>query len=325
MIKSFYYKKGAEIEADLTRARMLSVLQEKVGLLWVDLENATEFEEETLVEIFNFHPLAIEDCVTDRSQPKVDDYEEYLFLVVHGLKTLEKNHHQELGTIELDIFVGANYVVTFHREPIAGVTQVRDAILKKSQTLLGGTSDLLAHSLLDHLVDGYLPVIHDYDVKIDELEKHMFKNGSSNYLQTLLQVKQDIFMLRRIIGPQRDTLYFLTRNPSTFIKTKNLMYFRDIYDHLFRINSMAESYHDTLNSILQVYFSYASTKLNEVMKRLTVLATIAMPAMIIASLYGMNFRHMPELQWEHGYLFSIGLMFFTTVALLVWMKLKKWI
>lgn len=325
MIKSFYYKRGAELETDLSRARMLAIVQEKAGLLWVDFEDATEFEQETLVEIFNFHPLAIEDCITDQSQPKVDDYEEYLFLVVHGLKMFEKGKHRELGTLELNIFIGPNYVVTFHNGPISGVSQVRDALPKKVQTLMGGTSDLLAHSILDHLVDGYLPVIHDYDVKIDELEKHMFRNGSANYLQTLLQVKQDIFMLRRIIAPQRDTLYYLTRNPSPLIKTKNLMYYRDVYDHLFRIHSMAESYHDTLNSILQVYFSYASTKLNEVMKRLTVLATIAMPAMIIASLYGMNFKNMPELQWQHGYVFSIGLMFFTTVALLVWMKIKKWI
>ncbi|HOW58695.1 MAG TPA: magnesium/cobalt transporter CorA [Candidatus Omnitrophota bacterium] len=325
MIKNFFYKKGTELETNISRERMFSVLGDKTGLLWVDFENPTEFESDTLVEIFNFHPLAVEDCINDQSQPKIDDYGEYLFLVVHGLKMFEKGKQKELGTLELNIFVGPNYVVTFHKDPIAGVTQVQDAVLKKTQTLMGGTADLLAHSVLDHLVDGYLPVIHDYDIKIDELEKHMFKNGSSNYLQTLLQVKQDIFMLRRIINPQRDTLYYLTRNPSPLIKTKNLMYFRDVYDHLFRISSMAESYHDTLNSILQVYFSYASTKLNEVMKRLTVLATIAMPAMIIASLYGMNFKHMPELQWEHGYVFSIGLMFFTTVALLVWMKIKKWI
>ncbi len=322
---SFYYKKGAELETNLSRAKMLSALGEKSGILWVDFENATEFEEETLVEIFNFHPLAVEDCITDHSQPKVDDYQEYLFLVVHALTMRPKDRIKELGTIELNIFVGNNYVVTFHKEPIPGVSQVRDVAFKKPQILLGGTTDLLAHSLLDHLVDSYLPVIHEYDSVIDELEKHMFENGSSNYLQRLLQVKQDIFMLRRIIAPQRDTLYSLTRNPNAFIKPKNLMYFRDVYDHLFRIHTMAESYHDTLNSILQVYFSYASTKLNEVMKRLTVLATIAMPAMIIASLYGMNFRHMPELQWEHGYIFSIGLMFCTTVALLVWMKLKKWI
>ena len=322
---SFYYKKGAELETNLSRAKMLSALGEKSGILWVDFENATEFEEETLVEIFNFHPLAVEDCITDHSQPKVDDYQEYLFLVVHALAIRPKDGIGELGTIELNIFVGANYVVTFHKEPIPGVTQVRDVVVKKPQILMGGTTDLLAHSLLDHLVDSYLPVIHAYDSKIDELEKHMFENGSSDYLQTLLQVKQDIFTLRRIIAPQRDTLYALTRNPNAFIKPKNLMYFRDVYDHLFRIHTMAESYHDTLNSILQVYFSYASTKLNEVMKRLTVLATITMPPVIIASIYGMNFKHMPELEHPLGYLFALLLCVVSSVAMLVWMKIKKWI
>lgn len=325
MITSFFYKKSGALETDLSRARMLAVLQEKEGLLWVDFENANEFEEDALVEIFNFHPLAVEDCITDHSQPKMDDYQEYLFLVVHAVAMREQKKAKELATLELNIFIGQNYVVTFHKEPIVGIAQVRDSVQKKTPMLMGGTSDILAHSLLDHLVDSYLPVIHEYDVMIDGLEKHMFGNGSKNYLQTLLQVKQDIFALRRVIAPQRDTLYSLTRNPTSFIKAKNLMYFRDVYDHLFRIHSMAEGYHDALNSILQVYFSYASTRLNEVMKRLTVLATIAMPAMIIASLYGMNFRNMPELDWRYGYLFSLALMFFTTAGLLLWMKFKKWI
>jgi magnesium transporter len=325
MITSFYYKKGGELETDLTRARMLSVLQEKGGLLWVDFEAATEFEEDMLVEIFNFHPLAVEDCITDHSQPKLDDYEEYLFLVVHAITMIQKEKHKELATIELNIFFGENYIVTFHKDPIFGVAQTREIAQKKPAALLGSTSDILAHSILDHLVDSYLPALHDYDEKIDSLEKHMFENGSRNYLHMLLQIKQDIFTLRRVIAPQRDTLYSLTRNPSRFIKNKNLMYFRDVYDHLFRIHSVAESYQDNLNSILQVYFSYTSTKLNEIIKRLTVLATITMPPVIVASIYGMNFRHMPELDWPFGYWFALGLCFFSSLSMLAWMKFKKWI
>lgn len=325
MISSFLYKKGAAVKSDLSRASMLAARQEKGSLLWVDFESPSEFEEETLVEIFNFHPLAVEDCITDQSQPKVDDYEEYLFLVVHAVTMCEKGKHKELSTIGLNVFIGENYVVTFHKDPIPGIAQVREVIQKKAQVLMGGTSDLLAHSVLDHLVDGYMPVLHEYDTKIDALEKHMFENGSKDYLNTLLQIKQDIFTLRRVIAPQRDTLYSLTRNPTRFIKTKNLMYFRDVYDHLFRIQSMAESYQDTLNSILQVYFSYTSTKLNEVIKRLTVLATITMPPVIVASIYGMNFRHMPELEWPFGYGFALGLCVISSLGMLLWMKFKKWI
>ncbi len=325
MLTSFYYKKGADLEVDISRQRMFSAVADKGGLLWVDLEDPNEFESEALVEIFNFHPLAVEDCVTDRSQPKVDDYGEYLFIVVHGLVMRQHEKHKELGTIELDIFVGSNYIVTVHKEPLGGTAQVREAVRRKAEVLMGSTSDILAHSLLDHLVDSYLPVLNDYEEKIDLLEKQMFNHASKSFLKTMLQVKQDVFNLRRIVGPQRDTLYSLTRNPNPFIKPKNLMYFRDVYDHLFRIYSIAEAYHENLNNILQVYFSYSSFRLNEVLKHLTVLATITMPPVIVASVYGMNFKHMPELQWPFGYVFALGLCAFSSLAMFVWMKIKKWV
>ena len=325
MLTSFYYKKGAEFETNISRARLLSLLGEKGGLLWVDMEAPTEFEGDSLVEIFNFHPLAVEDCITDQSHPKVDDYEEYLFLVVHALVSKENGAQREFKTAELDIFIGENYVVTVHQEPLHCTAQVRDLALKKPASALGDGPDVLVHLVLDHLVDNYLPVLNDYDVKIDILENEMFRHTSKDFLQTLLQVKQDAFNLRRIIGPQRDTLFALAKSPSRFIKQKHLMYFRDVYDHLFRIYSMAESYHENLNNILQVYFSYSSFRLNEVLKHLTVLATVTMPPVIVASIYGMNFKHIPELQWPFGYFFALGLCVFSSFAMFLWMKIKKWI
>jgi len=325
MITSFFYKKGAELEADISRSRMLAAHGEKTGLLWVDLEAPNEFEEETLIDIFNFHPLAVEDCITDQSHPKLDDYEEYLFMVMHALTSKQKGKHEELETNELDIFIGENYVVTVHRNPLECVRQTRELANKKAASVMAGGPDILVHAILDRLVDNYLPVLTDYDVKIDTLEKEMFNHASKGFLQTLLQTKQDIFHLRRVIGPQRDTVYSLARNPNRFIKAKNLMYFRDVYDHLFRIYGMAETYHESLNNILQVYFSYSSYKLNEVLKHLTVLATITMPPVIIASIYGMNFKHFPELEWALGYPFAIGLCVLSSFATLVWMKFKKWI
>ncbi len=325
MITSFFYKKDKETETNLSQARLLSVLDEKDGLLWVDLEEPTESESDLLVEIFNFHPLAVEDCMTDQSQPKLDDYGEYLFMVVHAMTLREKGSKRELRTIELNLFMGENFVVTVHKEPLGSVTQVRELVQRKTSTLMASGSDMLAHSLLDHLVDRYLPVLDKYDEKIDALEKEMFRHTSKDFLKTLLQLKQDVFHLRRIVGPQRDTLYSLTRDSSVFIKAEHLMYFRDIYDHLFRIYGMAEAYHENLNNILQVYFSYSSFKLNEVLKHLTVLATVTMPPVIIASIYGMNFKHFPELEWAMGYPFAIGLCVLSSLATLVWMKFKKWI
>ena len=325
MISSFFYKKGGQFETNLPRARLLSALSEKSGLLWVDLEDPSEFESDSLVEIFNFHPLAIEDCMTDQSQPKLDDYGEYLFMVVHAVTLSEKGRKSELRTAELDIFINDHFVVTVHKKPLVSVAQVRELVQKKPSALMENGPDLLVHSLLDHLVDRYTPVLDEYDDKINSLEKEMFQHASKGFLQTLLQVKQDIFHLRRILGPQRDTLYSLSRDSNAFIRAENLMYFRDIYDHLFRIYGMAEAYHENLNNILQVYFSYSSFRLNEVLKHLTVLATVTMPPVIVASIYGMNFKHFPELEWAMGYPFAIGLCIFSSLAMLVWMKIKKWI
>lgn len=322
MLHSFLCRKGKPVEINISRAQMLQALHEKDLILWVDLEDPTEFEEDTLVEIFNFHPLAIEDCLSDNPHPKADDYEEYLFLVAHALKS-EKE--QGLHTTELDLFLGRNFVVTFHKGPIRSVTQTRENAAKKPEVLFGFGTDRLVHAILDQLVDYYLPVLDDYDAKIDAAEEEIFNNPGPDFLTGLMKMKHDIFLLRRIIAPQRDMVNYLTRNPSQFIKPKNLLYFRDVYDHLFQIYGVAEGFHEILNSVLQAYFSYSSHRLNEVMKRMTILATLTMPAVIIASIYGMNFRTMPELDWKYGYFFSLALMFFVSVGMLLWIKHKKWI
>jgi magnesium transporter len=238
---------------------------------------------------------------------------------------LHDNGDKELSTIELNLFLGPNYVVTFHKEPIESVTQDITRTQQKPAGMMTSGADLLVHTILDHLVDRYLPVFHQYEAKADLLEKDMFnKSPSREKLATLLQLKQDISTLRRIVGPQRDTLHFLTRNAGRFIKAKHLIYFRDISDHLFRISALANGMYDHLTSMMEVYFSYLSSELNVVMKRLTVVATLTMPAIMIASIYGMNFKAIPYAAHEHGFW---GIMIFTvvlTAVMAVWMRIKKW-
>lgn len=331
MIHSFYYQKGKPLETNLTRPQMFAALGNKDGLLWVDLESPDDFENECLVELFNFHDLAIEDCITDFSQPKVDDYDEYLFVVIHAVKKalLEKQDYfcaeQRFETVELDMFLGKNYLVTYHRQPIIAVEQIRDIVMKKSDRSMSHGSDLLMHSVLDHVVDNYQPVLDDLEEVIDHLEEEAFNNPPKDYLATIMKVRHDVYNLKKVISPQRDTINNLSRNPTAFIKRSHIMYFRDVYDHVYRIYGLAEGFHEIIGSLLQAYFSYSSHKLNEIMKRMTVLATLTMPAVIIASIYGMNFRNMPELDHPLGYLFSMVLMAVTSLILLIWMKWKKWI
>lgn len=326
MLTTFLYKKNGEVKTDLTRAEMLAAIRDKEGLLWVDLEDSTEFESECLVEIFNFHALAVEDCLSDNSEPKIDDYDEYLFMVMHSVIMTrdEERDLVELSTVELNIFFGKNYVVTFHKTPITTISQIRNAATRNPDRFLGHGSDLLVHAIIDRLVDNYQPLLDRYDRRIDQLEDEVFDNPSEDYLSLILQTKRDVFNLRRILSPQRDLLNSLTKSATPFIKRKHLMYFRDVYDHLFRIYGISEGFHESLSSLLQVYFSYSSHKLNEIVKHMSVLATLTMPAVIIASIYGMNFHNMPELDWKYGYPFSILLSVFISASMLIWMKFKKW-
>jgi len=321
MIHSFLYEKDKPVELNPSRQKIYAALHQKDSLIWVDLEDPNEFERDLLVEIFNFHELAVEDCISDISSPKVDDYEEYLFLVINSICL---SAQLELETNELDIFLGPNYVVTYHRTPVRAIQQMREALQKKGDLLCGG-ADLLVHKILDHVVDNYMPILDQYDHKIDELEEHIVNQPPKDYLALLIQLKRDIFNLRRSVSPQRDMIYNLSRNQTAFIRPENMVYFRDVYDHLFRIYGVAEGYHDAVANILQVYFSYQSNKLNEIMKRMTVLATLTMPTVIIASIYGMNFHNMPELSHPYGYLFALLLMAAVSFGMLIWMKLRKWI
>jgi magnesium transporter len=325
MISAYLMKKGEPFRPDITRAEMLAALREKGATMWIDLEAPTEFESDSLVEIFNFHPLAIEDCLSDHSQPKVDDYEEYLFMVFHSAVMAKVNGGEELSSVELAVFLGKNYVVTFHKTPVRTIEQMREAVKKKPDYILGQGADILFHNILDRLVDNYQPIMDLYDEKVDKLEEDMFEKTSADFLPAIIQTKRDIFNFRRFVAPQRDVVNFLTRTPTAFIHPKHMIYFRDIYDHLVRIQSLAEGFHESMASLLQAHFSYSSARLNEVVKHMTVMATLTMPAVIVSSIYGMNFEFMPELGWKLGYPFSFGVMIFISVAMLIWMKVKKWI
>lgn len=321
MLTSFICKKK-NLTANASRQELARALWDRDALVWVDLEDPNEFESEILIELFNFHPLAIEDCLNDSSDPKIDDYEDHLFLVVHAVNGKSQ---EELKTIEVDIFVSKNYVVTFHKEPIQSVSQLRDQFHRKSEcSIMSEGSDILLHAILDRLVDRYLSVLTEQERRIDELEDELFLDKDKDFLSKILKVQKNVVYLKRIIGPQQETINNLSRTGTGIIRPKRVVYFRDIYDHLFRFYQMADELHAILNGMLQVHFSHISAKLNEIIKMMTVIATLSMPPMVIASIYGMNFKQMPELEWQWGYYFSLGLMTLSSAIVLIYMKIKKW-
>ena len=247
--------------------------------------------------MFQFHPLAIEDCVQPSSLPKVEDYEDYLFIVTHAV---DFTRTEKFNTTELDFFLGKDYVVTFHTAPLRSVATLIERTLKAAGVGPRGP-DRVVHTLIDLLVDNYAPVIEELRAELEELEENVLSRTSGQQLlvNELLHVRGDFTRLRTIVRPQRDVIDRLARGDSKLIRSKLLPYFRDLRDNLARLEDTTASYHERLLMAFDIYLNKAAFEANEGIKFLTALTAITIPVMVIGTWYGQNFKTMPEL--ENGY------------------------
>ena len=323
MIKILIQKKGknAEITEDL--GRLPAYLGEKDTFAWVDVEKGTQKDMAFLEKTFSFHPLAIEDCMTEIQRPKVDRYEKYLFIVLHA--AILGPHKDKATSLELDMFVGENYVVTVHLKSIPSVTGTWDRCIKNMGIMSRGSA-YLAYFLADALVDNYFPILEKIDKEIEKAEEKVFKGGDSVTLSKLFALKENVFILRRILGPQRETMNFISRGGyEPIIPSELSIYFRDVSDLLARIIDNLDTYRDMLTSALDGYMSAASNNLNQIMKVLTVIATIMMPLTVITGIYGMNFKFMPEIRCRYGYYAVLMVMLLISIGMLLFFKKKRWL
>jgi magnesium transporter len=289
---------------------------------WWDLNESTADETQVLSEHFHFHPLAIEDCISDVHHPKLDYYDTYLYMVVHGV---DVDRTKELGFApkELDIFLGKNYLLTFHRKEARSITEVLRRCKEKTPIFEYGL-DFVLYTILDLMINNYMPVIESIEEELDECEDALFEDPNPAVLRRILTLKRTLMRLKRTIFPQREVINHLARNEYQFIQPKTQAYFRDVYDMIYRIAEMVESFRDLSSALVETYLSTISNRLNEVVKVLTLFATIFMSLSVITGIYGMNFAHMPELQWRYGYFFTLGLMGVVAVALMIYFRHKKW-
>lgn len=291
-------------------------------LYWWDLREPTADETVCLSEYFHFHPLAIEDCVSDVHHPKIDYYETYIYMVVHGV---DVDRTKELGFApkELDIFLSKTYLVTFHRKSMRSVSEVLRRVSEKAPIIEYGL-DFVLYTILDVMVDNYLPVLEDVEEQLDECEDALFIDPNPEVLRKILTLKRTLMRLRRTIFPQREVINHLARSEVEFVQPKTQAYFRDVYDQIYRMAEMTESFRDLSTALVETYLSTVSNRLNEVLKVLTLFATIFMSLSVITGIYGMNFDHMPELSWKYGYFLTLGIMGAVVVALVAYFKHKKW-
>lgn len=322
MISSFIFSDAKMVGQDLELEALRLVRADKGLLLWVDLDDPTPEEIKSILEgVFQFHPLAIEDCTTPNSLPKVEDYEEYLFLVTHAV---DYTRTEKFNTTELDLFIGKDYIVTVHRRSLRSIQTARERCAKN----IGGiarSADRLAHYVLDLLTDNYKPVVDELRGEIEEIEETVLAKSSENLIPCLLELKTEISHLRQIVRPQRDVINRLAHGESKMIRATSLPYFRDLRDNLIRIDETAAGYADQLLISFDLYLNKSAFQANEGIKVLTALTAITLPATIIGTWYGMNFENMPELHWPHGYLICGSATLILTALMWLWCKRKKWI
>ena len=323
MIRSFVFSEGKLVGRDLEVEALRLVRSDKGLVLWVDLESATPDEIKTILEgVFGFHPLAIEDCVTPSSLPKVEDYEDYLFIVTHGV---DFTRTEKFNTTELDLFLGKDYLVSFHTAALKSVQGTIDRCMKATGVFARGP-DRLAHMLLDALVDNYKPVMDELHKELEEIEDTVLgTEAHQNLIPELLEVRTEISHLRQIIRPQRDVVNRLTHGDNKIIRALMLPYFRDLRDNLIRIDETAASYADQLLISFDLYLSKSDFQANEGIKALTALTALTLPATLIGTWYGMNFEHMPELKSPYGYPTALVLTIALTYVMWRWAKRRKWI
>ena len=326
MIRTYVFSQGKLINQDLTLDLLRVVLYDDDVQIWVDMEKTTPEENKAVLEtVFDFHPLAIEDCVAVSERPKIDDYENYIFMVIHAVDYINSRH--VFQTTELNLFIGRNFLVTFHDEPLRSVSITSERIQKKGH-ILPRAPDLLAYQILDILFDNYQPALDELSAELAALEHRVLTGETKDVLTEVVNLQNEVQRLRQIMAPQRDVISRMMRGEFPKVIRAHLTpYLRDLQDNLSRINDLAETYRETLTSTLQIHLNLQQMQINRVIKVLTILATLSMPILLVTSYYGMNIRHMPNTDWPswpwaYLYIFALnGLLIFTLYR---FMKRHNW-
>jgi len=321
--KVYAYTKGSTTVDERSPADLPKLIEDPNVIFWVDLCGRDPAHDTLLTDVFKIHPLVLEDMFLDAPQPKVEDFGDYLYLVVHGL---DRNAEQpdNIETIELDLVIGPRFILTHHPTTLRSTDTV-EAEIKRSAKLFAKGPSFVAHAILDHLSDHYKPLMERFDDEIELLEGRVLKDASASVVGEIFEVKRSLAKIRRVASHQRDVVQRLARGEFDLIEESALPFYRDVADHFVRVTDLADSYRDILGSILDMYMSVQGQKLNEIMKVLTLMSTIMLPMTFVAGIYGMNFEFMPELHMKYGYYGAIAAMITIAVVLLLWFRKRKWI
>jgi magnesium transporter len=291
--------------------------------LWVDIHDPdNETLEPLLEQRFGFHELAAEDSMSATTLPKYDPFPDYDFFIFRAVDVDLTDHDSR--ALKLSAFLGAEFLFTIHKDGLDAVEAMWKR-LPADKRLLARGPDFLLYGIVDEMVDAHFPMLERIEESVDELQEAIFDDARASQLDELLHIKRDLNVLRRHSLPQRDLLNQLSRGDAQFIQEAHRIYFRDLYDHMFRISETIDVQRDMMSGTMEAYLSAVANRTNETMRVLTVFSALMLPLSLIAGIYGMNFQHMPELRWLHGYPFALGLMALTAASMLLWFWKKGWL
>lgn len=318
-------RRAGDAWVDTSASEAAAALQDRGGLLWVDIAADERSEGEPLLrDVFGFHHLTIDDCYNAHiDPPKVDDYGDYLFIIIHAVGY--DAEAQKLSTTELDLYIGPNYVVSLHQEPVRATDEVRRRLENHAPLMTKG-ADFLAHALFDVVVDDLHPVVETIDDEVAAIEERVIAHPERETLERVLVVKRNAQRLKRSILPQRDVANRFARGEYRhLISEPALVYFRDIYDHTVRVEEMIDSVRDLADNALNTYLSSINNRINEVMKTLAIVTAVFLPLTLIAGIYGTNFENVPEYGWHYGFALMIVGMLVLTAGFVAWFRWRHWI
>ena len=328
MMRILFRANDGKVSTSLGAGDIVPALAQPGGLLWVDFFNEPDPAcGRILAETFRFHPLAIDDALKESHVPKVDDWETYLYVVLHAV-AFDPGADEMLCTRELDIFAGNSYVVTHHEQGIEPLERVWSGSLKDERVMGKGAARLLYH-IVDEVVAGHMPVVDAIDEEMDRMEEVILSSAGPAVLPKVLRLKRALLHLRRIVAPQRETLNRLARDEFAVIEPGQRVYFRDVYDHLVRLHDVTEGLRDLAAGALDTYLSVINNRMNEVMKTFTLITTLFMPISFITGFFGMNFftpSAPPEL-WTGRIAFGAicGLIVLIPCLMYLWLRRRRWV
>ena len=290
-------------------------------IVWVDVSDPTSQDFDSLAKQFGFHPLSIEDCRHQHQRPKVEEFPGYYFIVLYEA-VLNEAGRLQLG--ELGIFLGKNYLVTVHSQPIRAI-ETAERLWRSWTDLAERGTGLLAYLLIDAVVDDYLPLLDEVSDRMDSLEDQIFADFQPESLEEIFRVKKELLLLRRAVTPLRDVFNTLLRREQPIFSRETHTYFQDVFDHLIRVADTIDTLRDMVGSMMDAYLSISGNRMNLIMKRLTSIATILMSVTLVAGIYGMNFDYMPELKWRYGYVGALLSMVAVGLAIFSYFRRIKWL